>query len=35
VSFEAAAAEKGMVGETTWDAGERIQKIIAPGEQRI
>ena len=34
VSFEA-AAEKGIVGETTWDAGERKQKFIAPGEQRI
>jgi len=34
VSFEA-ASEKGMVGETTWYAGDRIQKIIAPGEQRI
>jgi len=34
VSFEA-ATEKGIVGDTTWDAGERLQKFIAPGEQRI
>jgi hypothetical protein len=34
VSFEV-ASEKGMLRETTWDAWDRIQKIIAPGEQRI
>jgi len=26
VSFE--AAEKGLEGETTWDAGDRIQKLL-------
>jgi hypothetical protein len=29
MSFEL-AAEKGMVAETTWDAGDRIQNIKLP-----